>query len=178
MITPSGLPAWSRTADHQNYGGHTSKVNYQSQGVTNPRTDVGAEAICRHASDTAAAVRTSDFAKITFLNNDGSPAAPTVESVEMMTGVTSTPYAGGSPTTGFPGATRSSTGVTVFTFDSSYVDDYGVSSSFAPTMAMAVGHGSSFVNCTCVVSGQTVTVYCWDAAGVAVGDKRVTLTVS
>lgn len=176
-ITPTGSPAWARTADHSHYGGHVAKRNYQSQGVTNPRTDVGAEAIVRHASDTAAAVRTAKFASITFANNDGSPAAPTVNSVEMMTGITQVPYAGSSPPTGFPSAVRVGTGHVKFSFASSYADEYGISASFAPRRARASGHGGAFVTCTCVVSGQDVDVYCWDAAGAALGDKTVTLTV-
>lgn len=176
-ITPSGSPAWARTADHSHYGGNVNKKNYQSQGVTNPRTDVGAEAITRLAADTAAAVRTAKFLSATFLNNDSSPAPPTVNSLEMMTGVLQAPYGGGSPPTGFPGAVRVGTGHVKFTFAASYTDEYGVVAAFAPRRARASGHGSTFVTCTCVVSGQDVDVYCWDAAGVALGNKTVTLTV-
>jgi hypothetical protein len=176
-IVPSGSPAWARTADHSHYGGHVAKKNYQSQGVTNPRTDVGAEAIVRQAADTAAAVRTAKFASITFLNNDGTPDAPTIESVEMMTGVLEADYEGDAPPTGFPGATRSGTGHVVFTFASTYTDEYGVVAAFAPRRAHATGHGATFVNCTATVSGQTVIVRCFDAAGTALADKRVTLTV-
>jgi hypothetical protein len=176
-ITPSGSPAWARTADHSHYGGHTDKRNYQSQGVTNPRTDVGAEAIVRQAADTAAAVRTAKFASITYTNNDSSPAAPTVSGLEMMTGIVQSPYAGDAPPTGFPGAVRVGAGHVKFTFASSYTDEYGVAASFSPRRAKASGHGSAFVNCTCVVSGQDVDVYCWDAAGVALAGKTVTLTV-
>ncbi len=176
-ITPSGSPAWARTASHTDYGGHTAKRNYQSQGVTNPRTDVGAEAIVRQAADTAAAVRTSKFLSATFTNHDGAPAAPTITSLEMMTGVLQAPYEGGAPPTGFPAASRIGTGHTRFTFASSYADEYGIAAGFAPRRAKASGHGSAFVNCTCVVAGQTIDVYCWDAAGVALADKTVTLTV-
>lgn len=176
-IVPSGSPAWARTADHSHYGGHTSKKNYQSQGVTNPRTDVGAEAIVRQASDTAAAVRTAKFFSGTFVNHDAAPDAPTIESVEMMTGVLEVDYEGDAPPTGFPGATRAGTGHTAFTFASTYTDEYGVVASFVPRRASATGHGSTFVNCTCDIVGQAVHVYCWDAAGVALADKRITLTV-
>lgn len=177
MIVPTGFPAWARTADHSHYGGHVDKKNYQSQGVTNPRTDVGAEAIVRQAADTAAAVRTAKFLSATFVNNDTSPDAPTVNSLEMMTGVLQSPYEGDAPPSGFPGAVRIGTGHVRFTFASTYADEYGVVAGFAPRRAKASGHGSSFVNCTCVVSGQTVDVYCWDAAGAPVGNKTVTLTV-
>jgi hypothetical protein len=176
-ITPTGSPAWTRTADHSHYGGHVSKRNYQSQGVTNPRTDVGAEAICRQAADTAAAVRTAKFFGGSFTNNDAAPGAPTVSSVEMMTGVLQAPYTGDAPPSGFPSATRIGTGHVRFTFETSYTDEYGVVGAFAPRRATASGHGTSFVSCTCVVSGQTVDVYCWDAVGVALADKTVTLTV-
>jgi hypothetical protein len=177
MIVPTGFPAWARTADHSHYGGHVAKKNYQSQGVTNPRTDVGAEAIVRLASDVAAAVRTAKFFSGTFTNRDTSPAAPTVSSVEMMTGILQASYDGSAPPSGFPGAVRVSTGRVRFTFATSYTDEYGVSAAFTPRRAKASGHGSSFCTCTCSITGQTVDVFCWDAAGNALGDKTVTLTV-
>lgn len=177
MIVPAGSPAWTRVADHSHYGGNVNKRNYQSQGVTNPRTDVGAEAIVRLAADTAAAVRTAKFFSGTFLNNDGSPAPPTVQSVEMMTGVLQVPYAGGSPPAGFPAAVRIGTGHVRFTFASTYTDEYGVVAAYAPRRAKASGHGAAFVSCTCAVSGQTVDVYCWGDTGAALADKTVTLTV-
>jgi len=176
-ITPEGLPAWSRTADHSQYGGHVAKTNFQSQGVVNPRTDVGAEAIVRHASDTAAAVRTAEFAVITFLCNDGSPAVPTIESCQLMTGIASAPYAGDSPPTGFPSAARNGNGDVTFTFDTSYEDDYSIAEDFAPTQADTSASGATFAHATYVISGQTVRVRVWDAAGVALADRRVTLTV-
>jgi hypothetical protein len=176
-ITPAGLPAWSRTADHTYYGGHTNKTNYQSQGVVNPRTDFGAEALCRMAADLAAVVNATPFAVITYLNNDGSPAAPTVESAYLMTGVRLSSYAGGAAPTGFPSAARNGTGDVTFTFSSSYDDPYGVSQAFTPTHCALGMHGTTFLDATWVISGSTVQVRCFNDAGTATGDRRITLVV-
>jgi hypothetical protein len=175
--TPQGLPAWSRAADHTSYGGHLQKQNYQSVGVVNPRTDLGAEALCRLAADLEAVVRTAEFLVLTYLNNDGSPAAPTIESVYMMTGVRTVPYAGDSAPTGFPSAARNGTGDVTFTLASSYADAYGVSQSFTPTHCRLGFHGTTFLDATWVISGSTIRVRSFDAAGAAVGDRRITLVV-
>lgn len=174
-ITPAGLPAWSRSADHTYYGGHPNKANYQSQGVVNPRTDVGAEAIARLSADLAAAVNTSPMWVITYL--DGGGGAPTVESVYGMTGVRTTSYGGGSPPTGFPSAARNGTGDVTFTFASSYADPYGVTHAWVPVHVTLGFDGGSFLDATWVISGSTVRVRCWDAAGGALGSRRVTLVV-
>jgi hypothetical protein len=126
----------------------------------------------------AATTRTSPFFVGTYLNHDASPAAPTVEAVNMMTGVRASSYAGDAPPTGFPGAVRVSTGKVTFTFASSYVDAYGVSYPFTPQHCTLGMHGSSFLDATWTISGQAVTVSCFDAAGSALGDRRITLTVS
>lgn len=176
-ITPAGAPAWTRTASHTQYGGHPNKENYLSQGVIDAETDVGAEHIARLAADLEAMARTAPFATITFLCNDSSPGAPTIESVFMMTAIQSVPYAGDSPPTGLPEATRSGTGHVVFTFADEYTDPYGVTAPFIPTHALANVHGSTAADATVDVSGQTVTVRVFNNAGSAIADKRVTLTV-
>lgn len=175
--TPAGLPAWSRTADHTVYGGHLQKQNYQSQGVVNPRTDVGAEAIARLAADAEATTRTCPFLVATYSNSDTSPAAPTIESIYMMTGVRTSSYLGSAPPTGFPSAARNSTGNVTFTFAASYADPYGIFYPFTPLHVTLGMHGTSFMDATWVISGSTVTVACFDAAGAALGDRRVTLVV-
>lgn len=178
MTTPAGRPAWARTVDHADYGGHVNKTNYQSQGVVNPRTDVGAEAIARMTADLAAVVRTAEFFEATILCNDASPAAPTVESVLMMTGVRTSPYAGDAPPTGFPTVTRNGTGDFTITFAASYSDAYGISEPFTPTHVGYGLHGTSFADATWVISGSTVRVRVFNAAGAALGDRRITVTVS
>jgi len=167
-----------RTIAIGHYGGHSSKENYLSRGAIDPLTDIAAEEVCRMTADLAAVVRTAPLAVITYLNNDASPAAPTVESVLMMSGVRLISYPADSPPSGFPSATRAGTGEVIFTFASSYLDDYGVSGAFALYSARATGHGSTFVEVTTEIAGLTVTVRCFDDAGVAVADKRVTLLVS
>ncbi len=176
-ITPTGSPAWLRTVSIGHYGGHTSKENYLSRGAIDALTDVAAEEFVRITADLAAAVRTAPFAIITYLNNDTSPAAPTIESVFMMTGVRTTSYVGSSAPTGFPSAARNGTGDVTFTFPSSYADEYSVSGAYSPRSPKVSAHGTAFACVTAAVGGQSVQVLCFDAAGVALADKRVTLEV-
>lgn len=177
-MTPTGSPAWTRTTSHTFYGGDVNKTNFLAQGVVDATTDVGAEEIARLAADLAALVRTAPFAVIRYLNNDTSPAAPTVEFVCMMTGIRLVSYAGDSPPTGFPSAARNVTGDVTFTFASSYSDDYGVAGSFGISTAEASANGqTAFFPTAEIVTPTTVRVRCFDAAGVAIGDKRVTLEI-
>lgn len=178
MIVPSGLPAWARSVSHVHYGGHTSKENYLSRGGIDATTDVDAEEWCRAASDLAANVRTSPFAIITYTCSDSSPAAPTITSCRLMTGVTSTSYVGDSAPAGFPTAARNGNGDVTFTFASSYDDEYSVSQSFAPVHAKGQLHGSTAGNAPTVVSGQTVRVRAFNSGGAAISDATVTLIVS
>jgi hypothetical protein len=177
LITPTGAPAWLRTVSIGHYGGHVSKENYLSRGAIDALTDVAAEEFVRMTADLAATVRGAPFAIITYLNNDTSPAAPTVESVLMMTGVRLTSYAGGTPPTGFPAAARQGTGEVTFTFSASYLDEYAVTGVFTPVGAKATGHGSTFVAPVIEIAGSAVTVLCRDNTSAAVGNKRVTLEV-
>jgi hypothetical protein len=177
LITPAGLPAWTRTADYTVYGGHPQKQNYQSQGVINPRTDVGAEGFARLTADAEATTRTCPFAVLTYLNHDGSPAAPTIESAYLMTGIRASSYEGNAAPTGFPSAARNSTGKVTFTFAASYSDAYGVPAAYTPSHVVLGMQGTTFLDATWSISGSTVAVSCFDAAGSAVGDRRVTLVV-
>lgn len=178
-VVPTGSPAWSRTASFAIYGGHVNKENYLGKGAIDALTDVAAEEFSRAVSDQAAAVRTAPFAIITYLCNDSSPAAPTVECVFMMTGVRLTSYGGGFPPAGFPSAARNGNGDVTFTFASSYTDEYGISESFAPrhaeTTAHGIGAGAREANFS--ISGQTVRVAVVDDSGAGVQDPRVTLVV-
>jgi hypothetical protein len=176
-ITPAGLPAWSRSADHTYYGGHPNKANYQSQGVVNPRTDVGAEAITRFSADLAATVNTSPFAILTYLNDDAGPSAPTIESAHMMTGVRTTSYEGDAAPTGFPSAARNGNGDVTFTFAATYMDPYGVEHAFTPTHVTFGFHGTAFLDATYVISGSTIRIRCWDASAGALSNRRITIVV-
>ena len=129
-------------------------------------------------SDLAAAARTAPFAVITFLTNDSAPAAPTVEFVAMMTGVTSASYAGGSPPTGFPSAARNGNGDVTFTFSASYTDEYGVSGAFVPRHVSATLHGSSAGSVSVEISGSTVRLRAFSDAGAAMQNVRVTVEVN
>lgn len=177
-MTPTGAPAWTRTTSHTFYGGDVNKTNFLSQGAVDPTTDVVAEELARLAADLEALVRTAPFAVIRYLNNDASPAAPTIEFVCMMTGVRLVSYAGDAAPSGFPSAARNGTGDVTFTFASSYSDDYGVSGSFGVSTAEASPNGqTAFFADADIVTATTVRVKCFDAAGAAIGDKRVTLEI-
>lgn len=140
---PTGAPAWVRNVDHTVYGGDVNKTNWQSQGVTNSRTDVGAEAFCRLTADLAAVVRTAPFFEIRVLCDDTTPANPTVQYVRMMTGQRASTYAGGSPPAGFPFVARVSNGLFGVRFDGPYLDPYGVVGVFDLQHAVVQLHGAS-----------------------------------
>ena len=177
MTTPSGLPAWTRTATHTQYGGDVDKENYLSRGMIDARTDLDAKHIQRLAADLEAVVRTCPFITLTYLCNDASPAVPTIEAVFMMTGVRVVSYEGDSPPSGMPSAARNGDGSVTFTFASSYADPYSVSGDFAPVHAVASVHGTTPASETVTLSGQTVTVEAWDDGGSALADVRLTLEV-
>lgn len=162
--------------DFSHYGGHVSKENYLGRGAIDALTDVAAEEFSRMAADTAAAVRTAPFAIIQFTCNDSSPAAPTITSVLMMTGVRLTSYAGGSPPSGFPSAARNSDGNVTFTFSSSYADEYGVAGAFSPTHAVATSSTAATI-ADAIPSGLTVNVIFSTDAGAAQSDASGTLVV-
>lgn len=177
-MTPSGSPAWTRSASFAYYGGDTSKRNFYGQGVVDPQTDVSAEEHARMCADLEAVARTMPFAEITYKNNDTSPAVPTIEIVYMQTGVVLVSYPGDTPPSGFPSAARNGTGDVTFTFASSYTDPYGVSGAFSVKHVGADAQSSSAVRAVPeIVTSTTVRVRCF-TGGVAVGEARVTLSVS
>lgn len=177
-ITPNGSPPWVRTVSHVDYGGDTEKANYLSQGVIDALTDVGAEAFCRMVADLEALVRTAPFAVITYTCDDSTPAAPTIDTVYMMTGINVAGYAGASPPSGFPAAARQGNGDVEFTFAATYADAYGVTGAFAPLFAVAnvqTSSGAQFA--TAGISGSTVRVRAFTDTGAAVSNPSVTLVV-
>lgn len=177
MTTPTGRPAWARSVSHTDYGGHANKRNYQAQSVVNPRTDVGAEGITRLFADAEATTRTASFCSLRYTNNDTAPDAPTIHSAYMMVGVSLTGYEGDAAPDSFPAAARNSTGDVTFTFDDEFLDAYGIEEPFAPTQCLVSPEGTSAVSVTYVISGQTLRVRCFDAAGVAVENKTISVTV-
>lgn len=126
-IIPSGNPAWVRSSDHTTYGGDLNKTNWHSQGVTNARTDVGAESFCRLAEDMSASMRTAPWALVTVSCDDITPAAPTILTINQMTGARVISYLGSSAPAGFPSASRNGNGDVTISWAASYADDYGVS---------------------------------------------------
>jgi len=178
-ITPNGAPSWTRAAGFADYGGDANKANYQGQGVVNPKTDVGAEAVARLTSELAAVVRTAPFATLHLKCNDSSPAAPTVYAVLMQTGVTTVDYPGDAPPTGFPACARVSAGKITVTFSSSYQDAYGVAAAYGITHATAAlngtAAGSEAVSFT--EGALVLTVSFFNAAGSALSDAEGTIEV-
>lgn len=177
-ITPTGSPVWVRTTSFSDYGGHANKRDFMGVGAINAETDLSAAEFSRMVTDAAATARTAPFAVIRFLNNDATTSAPTIQAAYLMTGVRTTSYEGGAAPTGFPSASRSSNGVVVFTFASSYTDDYGISGAFAPYHAEAsLCDSGDPGNAAAIISGQTVTVRCYDWSGATSPDRLVTLVV-
>lgn len=176
-ITPTGSPAWVRNADHTTYGGHTSKTNYQSRGVINALTDVGAEEFVRMVADLAAVVRTAPFCVINFTANDsGTPADPTVNRVTMQTGATASSYAGGTPPTGFPTVERVADGNYRITFSANYSDPYSVSGAFTPTHVVPAVLGATGYDVGYQTGVSTCNVYC-NNGGAGVQDQTLSVVI-
>lgn len=172
-IIPTGNPAWVRSNGHTAYGGNVNKVNYQSVGTINPRTDVSAENVCRIAADLSAVARTSPFAVMVFTCNDTAPAAPTVSTYYAM--------AGSAPT-----GTRNGNGDVTFEFAGSYTDDYGVvgKANIIAATATVINAGAVVrvasvqlldANADGVVESVRVRVF--DNAAAAVSNPTVSLTI-
>jgi hypothetical protein len=176
-ITPTGLPAWCRQTSHLDYGGHPQKRNYMGLGCINSLTDVGAEDFCRLCSDMAAVARTASMWVLTYECNDSSPDAPTVTVVNGMTGVQLVSYEGDAAPTGFPSAARNGNGDVTFTFEATYDDEYGVEGAWLPVTCTTSVSATAAREATWIISGSTVRVRVFDAAGAAVSDPVVTLEV-
>ncbi len=166
-INPDGLPPWGHTTDFSFYGGHASKVNYQSQGAINARTDVSAEEFIRMVADLSAAVRTAPFAHGELVMNGA--GNPTVNFIEMMTGRRTTSYGGLTPPTGFPSAQTIGTGVADLVFSGSYADEFGASTPFAPLDALANAQTDQahFANAIAFPLSGIVRLRYFNATGVA-----------
>jgi hypothetical protein len=166
-----------RTNTHESYGGNTSKQNHLSRGKIDALTDVGAEDLCRIASDLAALARVAPVAVLTYTCNDSTSGAPTVLYANTMTGVRSTSYAGDSAPAGYPSAARNGNGDATFTFAASMTDDYGVTGAWAPTQCISDPLGVSACYSTASPSGQTVRVRSYDQSGTALVGPTITLMV-
>jgi hypothetical protein len=171
-ITPTGNPAWVRSNGHTAYGGNVNKVNYQSVGTINPRTDLSAENLCRIAADLAAVARVSPFAVVTFTCDDTTPAAPTVSNYYAMAGAV-------------PIATRNGNGDVTFAWSGTYNDDYGVAGVANIIGATATVQSGAAVRIATAqlldanADGifESVRVRVFDNAAAAVSNPKVTLSV-
>lgn len=176
-IIPTGSPSWVRNSDYTTYGGHASKINYQSQGKVNARTDVDAEDFARITADIAALMRPAEFCNLTFTARDAGVLDPLVTKVTMQpSGVVTVSYAGGSPPTGFPAVTRVADGNYLITFSATYLDAYGVSGAWQPVHAMGAVHGANGRDVGTTVGVSAVQVYV-TSSGVASPDETVSVSV-
>ncbi len=178
MIIPTGSPAWTRTNDFTHYGGDKNKENYLSRGAIDALTDVDAKQFARLTADVAALQRVAPFCTITLLCSDSVPAAPTVESVVMQTGVASLSYLGSSPPTGFPTVTRNGNGDVSITFSSSYSDSYGVTGAFSisslyPSLLSATAGIATAER----VSATVARLRAFSSAGAALSNARMSLSI-
>lgn len=177
MITPTGSPSWLRVNDFTHYGGHLNKQNYLSRGAIDALTDVDAAQFNRLTVDIAALQRVMPFCTMTLLCNDSVPAAPTIEFVNMQTGVSGS-YAGNSPPTGFPSAARNGNGDVSITFLNSYGDEFGVDGVFSiSSLLPGLISSSAGVATAERVSATVARLRAFNAAGSALSNARMTLSV-
>jgi hypothetical protein len=165
-ITPAGQPVWLRANSHTTYGGNVNKANYQSQGVVNPKTDVGAEHWARIAADLEALGNVAPFGTLTYTQDDAGTNDPTVVSYEGMAGAT-------------PTGARQGNGDVIWTFPSAPTDAYGVAGTLNIVHAEGSVHGSTAGDITPdITAANVVRVRTWAAGGGALSDAKVTLVVS
>lgn len=128
MTTPAGLPAWTRVAEIDHYGGHPEKRDFQAQGVVNPQTDVSAAAFMRMTADMAALTRVAPFCVLTVQCEDSALTAPSVVRAQQMGIVSVAGYAGASPPdVALPTLARVGDGAFTVTWPETATDDYDVS---------------------------------------------------
>lgn len=177
-ITPTGSPSWLRSNDMTHYGGNVNKENYLSRGAIDALTDVDAKQFSRLAADVAALQRVAPFLTITLVCSDSSPAAPTVEYVNMQTGISLISYIGSSPPSGFPSASRNSNGDVTITVSSSYQDAFGVSGAFAiSSLLPSLLSTTAGIATAEKVSDTVFRLRAFNAAGSALSDARMSCVV-
>lgn len=154
MVTPAGLPAWTRSASPDIYGGIAGKRNLGDFGVVNAKTDVGAEAFVRITGDLAAAVQTAPlfWARILVAYSGGTATATVQECSTQWSGPSGS-YTGTTPPTGnWPTVTTGTVTTTLDVEFSSLVsgtslvvaDDYGVDGTFNLEHATCGAHDVTF----------------------------------
>lgn len=174
-IVPTGHPCWVRANSHTTYGGNVNKIDYQSIGPVNPRTDIGAAQFCRLASDVAAIQLTAPFATITYRCNDAVPGLPTIEDYDAMVG-------------GAPLAVRNADGDVTFSWLDSYADSYSIIGEINIEHAEATGHSSGILipvptvellDISATGKNESVRVRVWDVStGTLAVDPRISLVIT
>lgn len=177
-ITPSGSPPWLRTNNLTHYGGDVNKANYLSRGAIDALTDVDASQFSRLSADVAALQRVMPFCTMTLLCDDSTPGPPTIEYINMQTGIASVSYVGNSPPSGFPSAARNSNGNVLITFASSYSDPYSVNGAFSISSLMPGLISATAGTATAErASATTVNLRAFNSAGTAISNARMSLSV-
>lgn len=170
-ITPTGTPAWTRTASADLYGGHANKRNWGGLGIIDPRTDISAEQWSRMAADLAAVVTVSPALVIRVRDTGARTVAPSAPSpsitasVHSLWGVSGW-YSGGFPATGFPTVELDDSDLSLptytITIPASHTDYFGVAASFAPvatvTTGVKISGGVMVYPCGETITGQVITL--------------------
>ena len=178
MTTPAGLPAQTRTASIESYGGHLEKRDYQAMGVVNPRTDVGADGFMRMTADLAAVARVAPFCVLTVQCNDTTPAAPTVLRIQQMGIISMAGYEGDSPpNAALPTLARVGDGQFTIAWPATTTDDYGISANVDLVHFFGTPQGGAEGDADAEFSdGQTLAVHITDSGG-DMADGIVTIEV-
>lgn len=132
MTTPTGLPYWARNTSAEDYGGIASKVDYQTPGAVNGRTDITAAQFLRLCADLSGVARTAPVAMAQWKCNDSPAAAPTVAFARAGSAASVVPYAGDAPPSGCPTLTRLGNGGVRLLLPSGSADAFGVVTTLDP----------------------------------------------
>ena len=173
-ITPTGSPVWVRANDYTTYGCNFNKIDYQSIGPVNPRTDIGASEFCRMTADVASVGNTAPFASLQIQLNDTSASPPTILSGSYLS------MAGGVPV-----AVRNGNGDISVTWSESYLDQYNVPGLINIIHAEATVNGNSaaiatveLLDPTATGRNESVQVRVFDTAGAAAIDSLISLVIT
>lgn len=181
MVTPTGLPAWTRTADPSTYGGVLGKRNLGNIGAVNAKTDVTAEEFLRAAQDLAHATRAAPLFWMRMTIATTPDLTVTVNQCQPQWAPASGPYlsvtgyaTGTSPGPLYPVITTSAFDLLV-TFPDitiigtpnviSVADDYGVVGECQMSVPLLTGYLTSGMTCQVAGDGTMVTVTNYEVDG-------------
>lgn len=170
MITPDGLPAFTRTATPSLYGAVPGLHDLGGVGAVNAKTDITAAEYARLAADTASAVRSAPLLWMTLQIATSPSNSVTVLQCQPMWDIASGSYPGGTPPSGsYPTVTFDGS-LIALTFGSletlvdgvlylRAADEYGVQGDFHITSAVAsVANSGGSQPSIEIVSGVSVAI--------------------